>query len=96
MVNTRRQPCRRRNKHRAPYPGNNYVWPKDPTWIFHAQVGAIALRIEAATSDWKKHKTTDSGDRILSKLSPLRTDVIDQMSNIEEIWKDTVDRKVTT
>ena len=48
---------------------------------------------EAATSDWKKHKNTDSGDRIISKLSPLRTDMIDQMSNIEESWKDTIDSK---
>ena len=48
---------------------------------------------EAATSDWKKHKNADSGEGIISKLSPLQTDMIDQMSNIKESWKDTIDSK---
>ena len=41
------------------------------------------------TSDWKTHKNVDSGDKTLSKLSELHSNMVTQVSNMEENWKDT-------
>ena len=62
-------------------------------WIFQAylrQVDVIALRVGKVISNWRKHKSVDSDDRILSELYTLHSDMISQMSNKEESWEDTI------
>ena len=58
--------------------------PTHPAWIFHAYL----QQIDAENwGGWRKHENTNSG---LSKITPLHSDMINQMSNMEESWKDII------
>ena len=50
------------------------------------QVAAIAQRIELSISRWRKDRSAGSSDRTMNELEGLRTDMLGQLSNIEESW----------
>jgi hypothetical protein len=65
--------------------------PVQSAWIFQAylrQVAAIAQRIKLSISRWRKDRSKRNGDRTTSELEELRTDMLGQLSNIEESWSE--------
>ena len=49
-------------------------------------MATLAERIELSISRWTKDRSESNGDRTASELEELRTDMLGQLSNIEESW----------